>query len=60
VHTHDQEALTPASAESDDGSSPLVPILIVIALLAAISLAAAVIRQRRQRAGNGAVSPEAG
>jgi hypothetical protein len=41
---------TPAS--SDDGSSPLVPILIAAALLAAISIAALVIRQRRQRDGS--------
>ncbi len=38
---------------SDDGSSsPLVPILIAIAVLAAISLAAVMIRQRRQRQGS--------
>jgi hypothetical protein len=41
---------TPAS--SDDGSSPLVAILIAAAVLAAISIAALVIRQRRQRDGS--------
>jgi hypothetical protein len=37
---------------SDDGSSPLVPILIAAAVLAAISIAALLIRQRRQRDGS--------
>jgi hypothetical protein len=37
---------------SDDGSSPLVPILIALAVLAAISVAALMIRQRRQRDGS--------
>ena len=42
---------TPAPAENeDDGSSPLVPILIAVALLAAISAAALMIRQRRSGA----------
>jgi hypothetical protein len=42
------------------GSSPLVPILIAIAVLAAISVAAVMIRQRRQRRGPSATaSPEA-
>lgn len=51
----------PASQESG-GSSPLVPILIAIAILAAISIGAVVIRQRRRRgSGSGTpVSPEAG
>jgi hypothetical protein len=41
---------SPAQSESDDGgSSPLVPILIAIFVLAAISLAVVLIRQRRQR-----------
>jgi cobalamin biosynthesis Mg chelatase CobN len=45
---------------SDDSSSPLVPILIAIAVLAAISIGAVVIRQRRQRRSPGAqVSPKA-
>lgn len=43
---------SPAPASSDDGSSPLVPILIAIAVLAAISIAAFMIRQRRQRDGS--------
>jgi cobalamin biosynthesis Mg chelatase CobN len=33
--------------ESDDGSSPLVPILIAVAVLAAISVGAVLVRQRR-------------
>ena len=47
-----------AVADSDSGgsSSPLVPILIAIAVLAAISIGAVVIRQRRQRRGPGARS----
>ena len=44
----------PSYASSDDGSqgssSPLVPILIAIAALAAISIGAVVVRQRRARA----------
>lgn len=49
----------PVSSE-DDGSSPLVPILIAIAVLAAISIAVVVMRQRRQRDSAGSpVSPEA-
>ena len=52
---------TPASSKSDDGSSPLVPILIAIAVLAAISIGAVVFRQRRRRGSPGSpVSPEAG
>jgi cobalamin biosynthesis Mg chelatase CobN len=40
---------------SDDGggSSPLVPILIAVLALAAISIAAVMVRQRRQRDGSG-------
>jgi hypothetical protein len=37
---------------SDDGSSPLVPILIAVAVLAAISIGALLLRQRRQRDGS--------
>jgi cobalamin biosynthesis Mg chelatase CobN len=52
----------PAAETSDNGgSSPLVPILIAIAVLAALSIAAVLIRQRRQRGGStGTVSPKAG
>jgi cobalamin biosynthesis Mg chelatase CobN len=52
---------TPTSQTSDDdGSSPLVPILLAIAVLAAVSVAAVMYRQRRQRRGPGATaSPEA-
>lgn len=51
--------VTPATETSDDGggSSPLVPILIAIAVLAAISVGAVVMRQRRQRGGT-SVSPK--
>jgi len=50
---------TPAS--SDDGSSPLVPILIAAAVLAAISIGALLIRQRRQRDASGSsLSTKAG
>jgi cobalamin biosynthesis Mg chelatase CobN len=48
-----------SSTTNDEGSSsPLVPILIAVAVLAAISVGAVVVRQRRQRAG-GQVSPKA-
>jgi cobalamin biosynthesis Mg chelatase CobN len=43
---------------SDDGSSPLVPILIAVAVLAAISIGAFYYRQRRQGPGS-TVSPNA-
>ena len=42
---------TPDSSD-DGGSSPLLPILIAVLVLAAISVAAIVIRQRRQRDGS--------
>lgn len=49
----------PASSQaSDDGSSPLVPILIAIAALAAISIGAFYYRQRRQGP-DSPVSPKA-
>jgi cobalamin biosynthesis Mg chelatase CobN len=48
----------PASHSDDDsGSSPLVPILIAIAVLAAISVAVVMVRQRRGP--NASASPEA-
>lgn len=47
-----------ANASSGDGSSPLVPILIAIAVLAAISVGAFFYRQRRQDAGS-PISPKA-
>lgn len=46
------------SSSSDDGSSPLVPILIAVAVLAAISIGAFYYRQRRQEPGS-TVSPNA-
>jgi cobalamin biosynthesis Mg chelatase CobN len=52
----------PVSHGDDGGSSPLVPILIAIAVLAAISVAVVMIRQRRQRGGadpTATASPEA-
>ena len=49
------------AAEQDSDSSPLVPILIAVAVLAAISIGVVVMRQRRRRGGPDAqVSPEAG
>jgi len=54
----------PVAASKDKGSdsSPLVPILIAIAVLAAISIGAVMLRQRRQRGGGStpSVSPKAG
>ena len=48
-------------AEDDGGSSPLVPILVAIVVLAAISIAAVMIRQRRQRdSANPSLSTKAG
>lgn len=48
------------SNQESGGSSPLVPILIAIAALAAISIGVVMLRARRQRDGRGApVSPEA-
>lgn len=47
------------ASHSDGGSSPLVPILIAIAVLAAISIGAVVYRQRRQGGAGSAVSPNA-
>jgi cobalamin biosynthesis Mg chelatase CobN len=43
-----QNASAPVSKSSNSGSSPLVPILIAILVLAAISVAVVMIRQRRQ------------
>jgi hypothetical protein len=49
-----------ASHQESGGSSPLVPILIAIAALAAISIGAVMLRAKRQRDGRGgSVSPEA-
>jgi cobalamin biosynthesis Mg chelatase CobN len=49
-----------AETSSDDGSSPLVPILIAVAILAAISIGYFVYRQRRQGSGSPVSSPKAG
>lgn len=46
-------------AEESGSSSPLVPILIAIAVLAAISIGAFYFRQRRQGRGDSPVSPKA-
>jgi cobalamin biosynthesis Mg chelatase CobN len=52
-------AVAPVAA-AESSSSPLVPILIAIAALAAISIGFVVVRQRRQRRdGGGEVSPKA-
>jgi hypothetical protein len=53
-----QISVAPVSETSSDDSSPLVPILIAIAVLAAISIGAFFYRQRRQDAGS-PVSPKA-
>lgn len=52
-------SLEPASTKSGGGSSPLVPILIAIAVLAAISVGVVMWRRRRDAAG-ASVSPKAG
>jgi cobalamin biosynthesis Mg chelatase CobN len=49
--------LETSSATTDDGSSPLVPILIAVAVLAAISVGAVLSRQRR--GSDGGFSPNA-
>lgn len=62
VHTGGQSKPPVQTSKSDDGggSSPLVPILIAIAVLAAISVAVVMAKQRRQRSGpTGSASPEA-
>jgi cobalamin biosynthesis Mg chelatase CobN len=48
---------TPITQSSDSGSSPLVPILIGIVILAAVSVGAVMYRQRRQRRGPTASAP---
>jgi cobalamin biosynthesis Mg chelatase CobN len=48
------------STDSDGGSSPLVPILIAVAVLAAISIGYLVYRQRRPGSGSPVSSPKAG
>lgn len=53
-----QTVSSPATESSDDGSSPLVPVLIAVAVLAAISIGAYYYRQRRQDTGS-PVSPNA-
>jgi hypothetical protein len=53
-------ATSPQPVDDGGSSSPLVPILIAIAALAAISIGAVVIRQRRQDDGSGGqISPKA-
>ncbi|MFL5873332.1 MAG: hypothetical protein ACJ75T_07655 [Solirubrobacterales bacterium] len=53
--------VAPASeTSSDGGSSPLVPILIAVAILAAASIGYYVYRQRRQGPGSSVSSPKAG
>jgi len=49
--------LETSAATTDDGSSPLVPILIAVAVLAAISVGAVLYRQRR--GSDGGFSPNA-
>jgi cobalamin biosynthesis Mg chelatase CobN len=51
----------PATSSDDDGSSPLVPILVAILALAAISIAVVMVRQRRQGGDSGSsLSTKAG
>jgi hypothetical protein len=52
-----QSAPNTSEESGDGGSSPVVPILIAIAVLAAISMGVLLMRQRRQRGGS--LSPEA-
>jgi cobalamin biosynthesis Mg chelatase CobN len=52
----DAKPLATTTSASDDSSSPLVPILIAVAVLAAISVGAVLYRQRR---GDGRFSPNA-
>jgi hypothetical protein len=61
VHQAGQASATPASSkDSGGGSSPLVPILIAIAVLAAISVGVVMLRAKRQRGeGSSPVSPGA-
>ena len=55
-----QSGVKTSKSSEGGGSSPLVPILIAIAVLAAISIGVVMIRQRRQRRGPSATaSPEA-
>jgi cobalamin biosynthesis Mg chelatase CobN len=55
------EAIDLAPSSTDEGSSPLVPILIALAVLAAISIGTVAMRRRRQGPADGEtpVSPEA-
>jgi cobalamin biosynthesis Mg chelatase CobN len=56
-----RQPVSTAQPDDQSSSSPLVPILIAIAALAAISIGAVVIRQRRQGGGpDAAVSPKVG
>ena len=57
VQPANQPKGTSTSQSSDGGSSPLVPILIGIVALAAISVGAVMYRQRRQRRGPTASAP---
>jgi cobalamin biosynthesis Mg chelatase CobN len=56
-HVQAAVPLETTSATTDDGSSPLVPILIAVAVLAAISVGAVLYRQRR--GSDGGFSPNA-
>ncbi|HWO15391.1 MAG TPA: hypothetical protein VNM89_01605 [Solirubrobacterales bacterium] len=48
------------ASSDDDGSSPLIPILIAVAVLAAISAAVVTMRGKRQSKPGAPVSPKAG
>jgi hypothetical protein len=53
------KAIGSIPTSTDDGSSPLAPILIALAVLAAISIGAVVMRRRRESGPGSPVSPEA-
>lgn len=52
--------VAPAAETDSDGGSPLIPILIAVAVLAAISIGYFLYRQRRQGSGSPVSSPKAG
>lgn len=60
INTAQPLEVTPAAETDSGGSSPLVPILIAVAVLAAISIGYFVYRQRRQGSGSPVSSPKAG
>jgi hypothetical protein len=59
-HAAPTSSKAPASDDGDDGSSPLLPILIAVLVLAAISVGAFLIRQRRRDGAGRSLSTKAG